>query len=475
VIVYPSEAFAHVDAASIARLNAEVDGDVLVPADHAYAEAVASFNRSISHRPAAVIMAHHGRDVAAAVRWARERGLGIGVQATGHGITSACDGLLINTSRMREVVIDPERRTVRAGAGARWSDVIPVASWFGLAPLSGTSPGVGVVGYTLGGGIGWMARRYGFACDSVIAIELVTADGELIRASNDDHRDLFWAVRGGAGNFGVVTGIEFTLYPERDLFGGALYFPLDRARELLEIYAGWTAGVPDTMTSRVVIVHAPDAPFVPPPLRGRWLVSLQGAFLGSDEDGAALLAPFAALGPSLVNTFGRMPFTSIGSIANEPAQPMPTVMRTALVGALTPATIEAVVGSVGRPDQRAVAVVDIRHLGGALAAGAATTSAAGRHDAQYWVTVVGVAPEASRLGAAEAEVDAVDAAIAPHATGWVFVNGLNGPGATRRTRFAWTPAQYRRLQAVKHRYDPENVFRFNRNVPPSLAAAVDGV
>jgi FAD/FMN-containing dehydrogenase len=224
----------------------------------------------------------------------------------------------------------------------------------------------------------------------------------------------------------------------------------------------------------VVIVHAPDAPFVPPPLRGRWLVSLQGAFLGSDGDGAALLAPFGALGPALMNTFGRMPFTSIGSIANEPAQPMPAVMRTALVGALTPATIEAVIGSVGRPDQRTVAVVDIRHLGGALAAGTDATSAAGRHHAQFWVTVVGVAPDASRLGAAEAEVDAVDAAIAPHATGWVFANGLNGPGATRRARFAWTPAQYRRLQAVKHRYDPDNVFRFNRNVTPSLAAAVDG-
>jgi FAD/FMN-containing dehydrogenase len=203
-------------------------------------------------------MVANQQDVISAVNFARDHGLGVGVQATGHGITAPANGgVLVKTSRLKNVEIDPEARSARVGAGVKWADMLPEATRHGLAALSGSTTDVGVVGYTTGGGTGWFVRRYGFAADSVRSAEVVTADGRLLHASPAENSDLFWALRGGNSNFGIITSLEFSLYPVKEFYGGGIFYPIEKAREVLKAYSGWVKTLPDTLSSRVVILNTP--------------------------------------------------------------------------------------------------------------------------------------------------------------------------------------------------------------------------
>lgn len=260
-----------------ARLRQQVSGHVLTREDSGYDQTRRGWGLAIDQHPALIVVPDDATDVATAVRFARDAGLSVAVQSTGHGVLyPGDDSLLIVTSRMASVHVDAETHTARVEAGATWQPVLDAATPHGLAPLLGSAPHVGVVGYVLGGGIGWLGRRYGFGCDSVRRIELVTADGELREASHAQHIDLFWALRGGGGNFGVVTALELDLYPVPTLYGGTLVYPEESIRDALRLYRDWIKTVPDEMTSALAMVRFPDREQVPEAFRGKTLALVTG-------------------------------------------------------------------------------------------------------------------------------------------------------------------------------------------------------
>jgi len=458
---------ASVDTAAIRDLKAKVRGEVLVPGDAGYDVARVGFVRSMEQRPAVVVVAESEQEVIAAVKFARDRRLGIGVQGTGHGITRPANGgMLVNTSRMKAVEVFPSRRVARVQAGAKWKDVVPQVQPHGLAALSGSSTDIGVVGYTLGGGTGWFARRYGYAANSVISADVVTADGRLLHVSETENPDLFWAIRGGAGNFGIVTRLEFKLYPVKEFYGGSVFFPAENTREVLQAYSGWVKGQPDALTSRVAIYNLPPIPAVPEPLRGRWVVAVQGAYLGTETEGANLLRPIRQIAKPVVDTFATMPYAQIDTIANDPQEPMPVILHTGTIADISPQLVDRLLQAVRLGERSFVVQVEMRHLGGALAAFPPSGSAVGCPLGKFWFNAIAVFGTPQENALAGQEMAKIREAVEPFLTGRVFLNGLGGATDSTRARSAYSPENYQRLVAIKRQYDPNNLFRFNSNIDP---------
>ncbi|MFT4164550.1 MAG: FAD-binding oxidoreductase, partial [Microlunatus sp.] len=307
------------------RLRAGIRGAVYLPSDAGYAAAVRAWNLNAIQRPAVVVLPADAEDLRTAVGWAADAGIGVGVQATGHGSARPCDGgMLINTSRLSGLRLDPERRRVHVGAGVGWRDVVEAAAPYGLAGLPGSSTTVGVVGYTLGGGFGWLGRRFGLAAHSVTAAEIVTADGRMRRVSRRHHPDLFWAVPGGLSNLGVVAHLEFTLHPVPTVYAGNLYYPHHRLGELLTFFADWSRRTPDELTAAVTVRRFPPVPAVPEPLRGQVWVALRGAYSGDPRRGGRLIDQArSALGPAAVDTFAVMPASRLAEVSADPVDPLP--------------------------------------------------------------------------------------------------------------------------------------------------------
>lgn len=444
-----------------------VQGQVLRPGDEGYDAERAGWNPIVQHAPSIVVVAAGADDVVAAVRHAASAGLPVAVQATGHGPSVSADGgVLISTRQMTGLAIDPTARIARIGAGVKGTPVIEAAMPHGLAPLVGTSTDIGMVGYLTGGGLPVLGRAYGFAADHVRAIELVTADGQLRRATADEHPDLFWAVRGGKGNFGVVTAIETGLVPLTRLYGGGLLFPGAMARDVLRGWVAWTASQPDEMSSSLALRRFPDLPAVPEPMRGKLLVHVRIAYTGPPEDGESLLRPLRALGPTM-DTVAEMPYTRIAEINNNPTEPAPVRERGTLLRALDDEAIERLVALAGPNAELPPGVVESHHLGGALARPPAIPNAVGNRDAAYTLHPVMIAPP----GQVE-QVDRLQQAIfdglRPWDTGATLTNFLSSADITpRQVRAAYRPADYERLAAIKATYDPHNLFRVNHNIPPA--------
>ncbi|HEV7651792.1 MAG TPA: FAD-binding oxidoreductase [Actinophytocola sp.] len=379
-----------------------------------------------------IIEATTPADVRSAVLTARELGMPFAVYATGHGGAAPDDRAVVaDTGALGGVVVDPGRRVARVGAGARWGDVVAAAAPFGLAPLSGTNPTVGVVGYTLGGGLGWLSRRYGFAADSVLRAHVVTADGDArtIDADHDaDHdADLFWAIRGGGANFAAVTGLEFRLHPVATVHAGVATFPLERAADVLAFYRDAAAGLPDELTANVVLTK--DS------------VAIRGMYAGPAEDARCALAPlFRAAGPPVTDGWRTMAYTGSGSVGGTAPHQLHHLAD------LPDAVITAAIGAV-HGDANAV---EVRLWGGALARPGADAGPVGHRDVPFSVVVDGPAESAT--------------AIAAHATGGTFLNWLHDAS---RTHTAYTAADYARLRELKRAYDPENVFGLAKNIPPA--------
>ncbi|MET8996062.1 FAD-binding oxidoreductase [Amycolatopsis sp. NPDC004169] len=427
--------------------------NILRPGQDGYAEEVAGFQTAVPTSPAAVAAAESAEDVAAAVRYAAEHGLGVTVQATGHGLTAGTDGLLISTRRLTGVEIDAAARTARVEAGARWEAVLEAAGKHGLAPLSGSSPDVGVVGYTLSGGFGLMARRYGRAADHVRALDVVTADGELRRV--EPGSDLFWALRGGRDGFGVVTAIEFGLLPVRELYGGSLTFDSADVPAVLRAWRTWSAAAPDTLTTSVALIPYPDLPMVPEPLRGKHVAQVRIAYLG--EDGDDVVAPLRAVAPALADTLRRLPFTESGSIAAEPRQPHGYHGTNATVSQLNDAMLDAVVEHAG-PGAAAPPVLIVDRLGGALARTPETPGVGWDRSAEFVVRALSVVGVGGVAAVRRAHAKLFDA-LAPWTTGRLlpFVYGEHAPEEVAESVFP--AADLRRLRELKRRYDAGNVFR----------------
>jgi hypothetical protein len=464
-----------IDVGAVEELRTSLRGTLLRPGERGYDGARAAWNLNASQSPAAVVMAEGAGDVLAAVRFARDDGLGVGVMATGHGVAAPCDGaVLINTSRMRGVHVDPGARIARVEAGAKWVDVMPETQKHGLAGLPGSSSQVGVVGYTMGGGFGWLGRKYGLASDSVRRAEVVTAGGDLVRASADESPDLFWGLKGGGGNFGIVTSLEFDLHPVENVYGGNLFYPVERAREVLEFYAGWSATLPDEMMSAATFRRFPPLPQIPDRFRGRYFIAVRGCYCGEDlKVGEELLEPVRrALGEPEIDTFGVMPVAAMDAISTDPVDPIGAHAHSEMLRDLTLEAIEALVELAGPGSGSPLIMLELRQLGGALSRPPSDLSPMAHSDARFTLNAIGATLTPEMVRAVREHLNRVAEAIGPHATGTTYVNFMDLEGATPgRVKAAYSSANWERLVALKDEYDPRNLFRFNRNVPPSRVAS----
>ncbi|MFE6775956.1 TIGR03086 family metal-binding protein [Streptomyces sp. NPDC057702] len=470
-------------------LAARLKGDLFRPGDAGYDAGRATFNSAVQHRPALVAGVADATDVATVVAFAGARGLPVAVQSTGHGqAVASADGVLITTRGLGGVSVDPAAATAWIGAGVRWGEVVAEAARHGLAPLNGSAPHVGVVGYLLGGGVPLLARSHGFAADRVRAIEVVTPDATPRRVTPTSEPDLFWALLGGRDNFGVVTRVEIELFPVARLYGGGLYFDgATQGADVLRAYRDWTADLPEELTSSIALFPAPDVPALPEPLRGRLVVHVRVAYTGTAEEGERLVAPLRAVGPRLIDTLAEMPYTACASIFQEPDNPMPYDGDTVLLDELTEPTLEAIL-DVTRPGG-VPCIVEVRHLGGALARRGPTPNAVGLREAAYLLGVLSplrgplttdvLRPVHGRLLGAAAPSTVGRSLTFMGASGERARGAAGGAGtpvdgagavadaAEELVRSAYDATDHARLRALKAVYDPRNLFRLNHNIRPA--------
>jgi hypothetical protein len=452
---------------SVDELRARLTGDYVTPRDRRWDEARLAWNLAVDQRPAAVAIPETVDDIVEVVRYARANGYQIAAQSTGHNARPLAEGLdhtiLLKTHRMRDVRIDPDARIARVEAGTLWTDVTYPAGAHGLAPLAGSSPDVGVVGYVLGGGISWLGRKYGLASNNVIGIEIVNADGEVMRTSAVENPDLFWALRGGGGSFGVVTAIELKLFPVKQLYGGWLIFPMERADEVLNAWRDWVDTVPDEVTSVGRLLQVPPLPDIPEPLRGRRLVVVEAAMLMDEAEATKLLKPLRKLGPDM-DTFATIPASELQALHMDPPQPVPGIGDHMLLRDLTRAGIESIVAAAGAGSSSPLLSVEFRHLGGALGRAELGNGATACLDAGFAMFAVGMAMDPVMAAAVAAYLPVVKEALARYDSGREYLNF-----AERRTdvRRLWPQESYRRLRHVKEEHDPLDVFRSNHPLPPA--------
>jgi FAD/FMN-containing dehydrogenase/uncharacterized protein YndB with AHSA1/START domain/dihydrofolate reductase len=437
----------------------------LQPGDEGFDARRAGFNIALEHHPATIVEAADPAEVQAAVQHAARAGHPVAVMNTGHGPSVPADGaVLIRTGRLDRVAVDPDRRTARLEGGATWGAVIDAAAPHGLAPLNGSSPHVGTVGYTLGGGVGPLGRRFGFAADHVRWLDVVTADGRLRHVTAESDPDLFWALRGAGANFGVVTAMEVDLFPVATLLGGELGFGGGASEDVLHAYAAWAAEVPEAMSSSVLLLTYPDDPAVPDDLRGRHITHVRIAYSGADlAEGWRWVATLRGLGSPVLDTVRVMPYAEVGTIHHEPVdEPVPAFDRNILLRDFDQ-DAAAVLAKHAGPTAGAPYLVEVRAWGGALARPAAVANAVTGRDAAY-----------SLVAISEPEIedrerrDQLLVAMERWATGTTYIN-FNGveDSSVEAVRRAYTPDDLARLQQVKAVYDPDNLFRINFNIPPN--------
>ncbi|MFF4185700.1 FAD-binding oxidoreductase [Streptomyces sp. NPDC001691] len=433
------------------------------PGDSGYANELAGYQLGFAQHPAVVFAAESPEDVQKAVRYAAERGLAVGVHATGHGLAGATEGgVLITTRRMDTVTVDAGRRTVRVGAGTPWGKVVAAAAPHGLAPLNGSAPSVGAVGYTLGGGLGILAREFGYAADHVRALEVVTADGALRRVTAESDSELYWGLLGGGANLGVVTALETSLVPVARLYGGQLSFDgTELGERVLARYLRWTATVPDTVTSSLQTIQWPDAAWAPPAVRGRYVVTVRLAFTGDAEEGERLVAPLREIGPALADDLREMPYTESPSIHRDPEHAHAYYGDNAMLGRPDPAALAEALRLTG-PAAPTMCVVQLNHLGGALSRPA--PNAVPHREADFLLRVLTPFEEGG-LSAVRAVHTEVFALLRP----WTLGRALNF--AFGGARFTGVEGLYgeeneKRLAALKASYDPANLFRNNYTIEP---------
>ncbi len=443
--------------------RARFSGAVLAVSDEGYDRARQGWNLALDQRPALIAVAATTADITTAVRFARRYGLRVAIQATGHGQGRAANGaLLIVTANLTEVTVDPVAQTAYVAAGAKWGAVLAPAQRHGLAPLLGSTTDVGAVGYTLGGGMGWLGRRYGLASDHVIAFDLVTPDGTELRASERENPELFWALKGGgAGSLGVVTGMEIRLFPVTTVYAGNLLYPVEMAHEVMVRFREWTANAPRELTSAVTVMNFPPVDEVPEPLRGRSFVIVRGAWSGDDvEAGKELVDQWRAWREPAVDMWGEMPFSEADTISNDPVDPMPGVVGTEWANELTDDLIDVLVdAAVAEPGQPPLLTfVEVRHAGGAireLAEGAANR--VGRQD-EYLIEMVGVIPVPELGPLVGAHIEQARAAMAPFVTGATYLNFTEGDERAERSASAFGEEERDRLAALKQHLDADNRF-----------------
>jgi FAD/FMN-containing dehydrogenase len=450
-------------AVEIAPLRDLLDGDAFAAGDPGWDEARLAWNLSVDQQPAAVVLAESAADVSATVAFARATGLRVAPQGTGHGAASMgdlADTILLKTERMRGVTIDPERRIARVEAGTIWIEVVEAAAEHGLAALAGSSPDVGVVGYTLGGGLSWLARKHGIGANKVAAIEVVTASGDLVRTDWANEPDLFWALRGGGGNFGIVTALELELLPLTEVYAGILWFPVDRAAEILKAWRAWTDTVPEEMTSVGRILQFPPIDEIPEPVRGQSFVVVQAIWLGEQAEGEQLLAPLRALGP-VMDTVETIPMPQLSQLHMDPEGPAPGAGDGGMLDDVDEHQIDLLVDEVvGGP----LLSLELRHLGGAVARRDARHGALDAFEAPFIWYGVGIAATEEMKEAADEAAARVRGLLEPWEAEHTYLNFAE----TRRSASSlFSSASYHRLRRIKAIVDPTGLIRSNHPISPA--------
>jgi FAD/FMN-containing dehydrogenase len=450
--------------ADLRALRGRFDGALLAPGDPGWDEARRAWQLATDQYPAAVAFPESEHDVIAIVQSASALGLRVAPQATGHNaapLGPLDETILVKTRAMRGVRVDPERRRARVRAGALWQDVVPRAAEYGLAALAGSSPNVGVVGYSLGGGLGWLARRHGLQTSRVTAVELVTADGDYVRA--DHEHELFWALRGGGGNFGVVTALEFDLVPVREVYAGALVWNWRDASAVLRRYSEWAPYATDLITTSARILQFPDVADVPGPQRGRQVVMIDGAFLGSPHDGDNVLEPLRQIRPEL-DSFAAIPAAALQRMHGDSEPPTAFVSEHRMLAELPGDAIEAFVTTAGPGSGSSLVVAELRQLGGALDLRAETESAVSGFDGAAFAMYAGGLAVDDELAIANiTHGRRLAKALEPWSSDRRHINFEEHPTDAGVFYDAET---YARLRAVKAQVDPRSLIHANHPIEP---------
>ena len=453
-------------ASPAAYLRGLCGGNLHLPGDPGYDAARLPWNVAVDQRPAAVAFPRTAAEVGAVVRVAAEAGLRIAPQSTGHNAAPLAargldDVVLVHTFHLNMVISDPTRGIVRVEGGALWEPAVDSAAAHGMAVLHGSSPDVGIAGYSLGGGIGWYARKLGLATNSLTAVELVIGDGTLVRADATTNPELFWAVRGGGGNFGVVTALEFRMYPIATAYAGMLVWDITDSEKVLREWAAWGPSAPDDVTTAFRILRVPPVPEMPAPLRGRSLAVIDGAVVGSDERGQELLGGLRALRPE-IDTFGRVPAKSLVRLHMDPEGGAPFVSGTAMLGSLPDTAIDAFLSEVGPGTTTSLLLAELRQLGGALGRPHQGGGALTHLDGEFVLFggAIAATPEMGAQGHADAA--RLTSALAPYANGRQYLNFAENPVDPRS---AYGDTAWRQLKGIRSAVDPHGIFVANHPVP----------
>jgi hypothetical protein len=441
-----------------------IEGRIATPSDADWDEARLAWNLAADLRPSAVAFVESAEDVAKTVRFAAENGLRVSGQGTGHGaapLGSLEDAILIKTEKLRGIEVDADRQVARVEAGALSIELGEAANAHGLVGMPGSSPDVGVVGYTLGGGLSWFARKHGFACNRLAAIELVTVDGEQRNVDAENDADLFWALRGGGGGCAIVTALHVNLLPIAEIYAGALLFPAEVGADAVRAYRDWTAEQPDEVTSVVRFITPPPIPDVPEPLRGTPLLTIDGACIGTREEGEAAFAPLREIGEAIMDTFEWMPTAGLSRIHMDPESPVPAIGEGELVRELPDEAIDAWVGAVGPGSGSPLLLSELRHLGGALGRPAENGGALSKLDAGFAVYSIGM-PMTPELGAAiPGHLTKIGETMQPWAAGGGYYNFTEGSCDVDEIL---PPDVCERLAEVKRQWDPEGRVVANHSI-----------
>jgi len=447
------------------ELRRRIAGEVITPDDPRYDEARAVQIVNFNRRPGAIVRAASTADVAEAVRFARRHGQPLAVRSGGHsipGFSMVDGGVTIDLSAMKRVEIDAVRRVARVQAGATSGDVMGPAHEHGLAITTGDTSSVGLGGLVTGGGIGFMARRYGLTIDNLLSAQVVTADGEVRTASPLEHPDLFWAIRGGGGNFGIVTEFELQLAPVATVLGGAIILPA--TREVFRGYLDYMPQAPEGLTTLVNLWPAPPAPFIPEEYHGKTVFMVLTIWTGDMEEGQRAIAPLRALAEPIADTVAEIPYPAMYEYTAELVNRHGVVVRSMFSDAFSDEAIDASIEAIGTATSP-LSLLHVRGQGGAIASVPSDATAFAHRSQKYFISVITVwLPDDPQAAAHEAWANDLWARIRPEGNG-VYVNFLQNE-EPERIHEAYPAATLQRLREVKTKYDPDNMFRFNQNIQP---------
>ena len=452
-------------------MGTEFRGTVVTPSDAGYDEARSVFNGLIDHKPERIMRCVDAADVAIAIRDARAAGRPISVYGGGHGVTGSAvidAGVCVDLRAIDHVVVDPEARTARVGGGATWGVVDAATQEHGLAVTGGRVSTTGVGGLSLGSGSGWLERAFGFTCDNLLSAEVVTADSRVVTASEDEHPDLFWAIRGGGGNFGVVTEFTLTLHPVGPIvLGGMLLYPGFMAKDVLRNWRDYMLDAPREVGGGVALITAPPEEFVPEPARGMPAVGVVVLYAGDPDEGARVVEPLTSFGPPAANLVQPMPYVAVQQLLDPPNQKgMHNYWSGDFLSEFPDEAVDAFVDNVQPPVSPLTQMIVVPG-GGAIADKTDADMAFGNRGAPFNMHYLSMwPPDPTQDQANIDKTRRISAALKPWTTGQVYLNFIGDEGLTR-VESAYGPEKYARLRKIKKVWDPENVFRHNQNIPPA--------